>query len=317
MIRTILHRLKDIIELYAPYKSFDRPIFIIAPPRSGSTFLFNCLSQFEELYSLKTEADYIWWRCFPYETMKAPSDYLGIESASSKNIRAIRRLIYKQATSNYYRTNPNQSRAGHLFGLKKIRYLDKTIANCFHLQFLDRAFPDAQYVFLVRDPRANISSMIDGWPYLDRFGKPQLSHLFRSLQKATIGHWTYPAPPGWQKIVSKPVQEVCAWSWRQHITFAVSFFEQHHENILKIRYEDLVNDTINWICKLAVKLDLKISKKVIEYIESPPLSRTTISTPYDNKWKANNYERVLSILPSVKDTAVRIGYDVSFKSVTQ
>jgi hypothetical protein len=39
----------------------------------------------------------------------------------------------------------------YLFGFKRIRYLDKTITNCFHLRFLNRAFPDAQYIMLLRD----------------------------------------------------------------------------------------------------------------------------------------------------------------------
>lgn len=316
MIRKFLSRIINRIDLAAPYSSFDRPIFIIAPPRSGSTFLFNCLSQFHELYKLDLEADYIWWRHFPYESMEAPSDYVGVESISLKNTRSILRHIYKEAISNFLRENPNQLRFPYLFGLKRIRYLDKTIANCFHLPFLNRAFPNAQYIFLVRDPRANISSMIEGWSHLTRFGKPQLSPLFPDLANTGIGHWTYPAPPGWQKVVSKPIEEVCAWSWKQHINYAIDFFQQNSKKVVNVKYEDLVSDTLNLIVNLAVKLDLKLSDKVYEFIKNSPLSHTTISKPFKNKWETINYEQVLSILPFVEDTASQIGYDLSLKPST-
>src|SRR2546430_10396935 len=97
MSLTALRQIKDRMESLSSFDSFDRPIFIIAPPRSGSTFLFESLAMFDELHHLNTEADHIWWRVFPYENMLYPCDYIGKEHVSPRNMREIRRLTYLEA----------------------------------------------------------------------------------------------------------------------------------------------------------------------------------------------------------------------------
>lgn len=310
MVKSLLTPIKAKLESNFSYKSFHKPIFIISPPRSGSTFLFECLTQFDNLYYLNHESDNIWWANFPYETMKYPSDYIDVEEVSYAQIKSLRRQFYQAVASNYRRRNPHQPRLPYWFGMKRIRSLDKTIANCFRIDLLESIFPDAQYIFLTRDPRANISSMIEGWPYVNRYGKPQLTPIIRTLKESTVDHWTFPAPPGWQNIVSQPLPEICAWSWQQHIEYALHFFEQSSKKPIVIRYEDLVDDTFQTIFNLGQELELVSSQKVSEHAETSPLSRTTFSKPYPNKWKEKNYQNIASILPQIEGTAQKIGYDV-------
>jgi len=313
MIKAFLRKLEEKINPLASYDSFDRPIFIISPPRSGSTFLFDCLTQLDELYHLGAEADLIWWRFFPYENMKDSSDYIGIESASAENIQTIRKHIYNAAIGKHLAKYPGRSRIPYLFGVKHIRYLDKTIANCFHLEFMERAFPNAQYVFLVRDPRDAISSMIEGWPYVEHFGKSQLTSIVQSSITTTIKHWTYPAPPGWQDIISRPLPQICAWSWKKHIEYPLDFFNRRNNptDVIWVRYENLVDDAVGTTIELVNKLELKFTRKLKEYAAEPPLSRTTVSKPRRGKWMSKHYKEIVSILPMIDDTAGKIGYDVS------
>ncbi len=59
--------------LPAPYRPvlrlpwrIERPVFVIAPPRSGSTLLFECLAQFRELTAFTDrEGTFIWRRVLP------------------------------------------------------------------------------------------------------------------------------------------------------------------------------------------------------------------------------------------------------------
>jgi hypothetical protein len=46
---------------------------------------------------------------------------------------------------------------------KAVRFLDGPIKNSFRVPFLAGSFPDAKFIFLTRNPRDNISSLIDGW----------------------------------------------------------------------------------------------------------------------------------------------------------
>jgi hypothetical protein len=197
----------------------------------------------------------------------------------------------------------------HLLGLAPIRYLDKTIANCFHLEALERLFPDAQYVFLVRDPRANIASMIEGWPYLERFGKPQLTSYLWQHAARTIEHWSYPAPPGWQQVVDRPLAEICAWSWQQHVEAVLAFCGRRAGDVLRVRYEDLVQHPLEVVQGIASELGFSWSEDVARYLQEAPLSRTTVTRPSPDKWQVKHAREIARVLPQLRATARRIGYE--------
>jgi Sulfotransferase family len=292
----------------AACRRFEHPIFILAPPRSGSTFLFECLSRCEEVMHLQAEADVVWWRHFPYEGMADPSDQIDAAALAAADRGRLCRDLYREVVINHLRRRHPPAHLGHLLGLAPIRYLDKTIANCFHLDALERLFPDARYVFLVRGPRANIASMIEGWPYGERFGKPQLTPYLRRHEARTIEHWTYPAPPGWQAVVSWPLAEICAWSWQQHVEAALAFCARRAGDVLRIRYEELAEDPLRVVRELAAKLELSWSEEAARYVRQAPLSRTTVTRPSPGKWQDNYAREIARILPLVQATAGRIGY---------
>ena len=44
-----------------------------------------------------------------------------------------------------------------------LRFLEKTPKNVLRIPFIERIFPDALYVFLWRDPRGNLASIMEAW----------------------------------------------------------------------------------------------------------------------------------------------------------
>jgi LPS sulfotransferase NodH len=291
-------------------ESFDRPIFILAAPRSGSSFLYECLCQFDDLVHLEGEADPIWWRHFPYPAAMGASDHVAVDAVTVEALQSFARDLYRAAVISWTRRRARWSAPLHLAGIRPIRYLDKTVANCFHLEVLERLFPDARYVFLIRDPRANIASMIEGWPQLERFGKPRLSPLLRRQAARTIEHWTYPAPPGWQHVVDRPLAEICAWSWQQHVESALSFCARRAGDVIQVRYEELAEDPLPVVREIAAKLGLRWSADVARYVSAAPLSRTTVTHPSQGKWQVKYANEIARILPQVQATARRIGYEL-------
>ncbi|MGD8623436.1 MAG: sulfotransferase [Anaerolineae bacterium] len=301
-------------DAYLPAGRFDRPIFIIAPPRSGSTLLFECLGRFAGVYHLKQEADNVWWQLFPYQALAEPHDWVGRDQATVEKVEALRGLTYRAVVRHHFRGAPWPWRQlallAYLGSGRAIRYLDKTIANCFHLEFLEQAFPGALYIFLVRDPRANISSMIDTWPHADLVGKPQLTPIIRQRQGATVGHWSFPAPPGWPAVLTEPLAQICAWSWQQHITYVLRFFDQAEVEPLWVRYEELIAEPWSTVKSLNTRLGLNVADDTRQRIAALPLSRTAVSRPAEDKWRQKHDQEIRSILPRVKDTARAIGYEV-------
>lgn len=289
----------------APYP-FERPIFVIAPPRSGSTFFFECLRRLAGTMSLHREADHVWWGVFPYERSFPPTDRVFPDEVNNTERHVLRRRHYMAAATSQAARVEDSPTWGHRLGFKPIRYLDKTIANCLRMDVVRSVFPDAQFVFLVRDPRANISSMIEGWSH---FPKPQLSPVIESIENASVECWTYPAPPGWHEVLQRPLPEICAWSWKQHVEYALDFFDQSPPTEC-VHYEDLRDSPLQVIEHLSDILSVPMTDELESYLNEMPETSTTVSSPHKGKWKQKNKEDVKSVLPMIRSTARRIGYEV-------
>jgi hypothetical protein len=289
------------------YRFFDRPIFVLSAPRSGSTFLFDLLNCFDSVWSWSAELDGIWHRYFPYERLEDISDFVGENEYSPRIATELRRDFYRYAL--YARQERGEwcGLIQRLGLVKTIRYLDKTIANCFHVDFLARLFPDAIYILLVRDARATISSMIEGWQIPKRFIKYQLTPYIPTGSK--VDHWAYPAPPGWRRVLHSPLEEICAWSWTRHIEMAADALEAVPAERKRIlRYEDLLDNPSVVARQLAEFCGLTWTPAVEKFLEARPLSRTTVSAPEKNKWRQKHGSRIERIVPMIAPLMNRFGY---------
>ena len=101
------------------------------------------------------------------------------------------------------------------------------------MPFLLEVFPDAQFIFLHREPRANLSSMMQAWrakgwvTYRDLPGWP--------------GPWSLLLPPGYERLQGKPLEEIVAFQWRiANETILDDLEAVPRERWTSVRYEDLV-----------------------------------------------------------------------------
>ena len=94
------------------------------------------------------------------------------------------------------------------------RYLDKSPRNSLRVGYLRSLFPDARFVYLKRDGRAAVSSLLSAWrsdsgmfPGLDLPGPVR-------IQGVPDNRWRLVAPPGWRQYASgHTLPEVCAFQW--------------------------------------------------------------------------------------------------------
>ncbi len=129
---------------------FDRPVIIVAAPRSGSSLLFETLARSPDLWTVGGES---------HELIEGvpglrPADR-GFDSnrltgadAPPEVAGALRRSFFAKLRDRDGRTPP----AGGT-----LRLLEKTPKNALRIPFLDRVFPDAVFVYLYREPRENVS----------------------------------------------------------------------------------------------------------------------------------------------------------------
>jgi hypothetical protein len=302
-----MHTLFSKLDSLRPYRLFERPIFVLSAPRSGSSFLYEILSQFPEIRGWHAEMDAVWWQHFPYARLAEPSDHVGADEYTAARGRTLRRLFYRFGLWGHEERGQTVGVREKL-GLAPVRYLDKTLANCFHAEFLDRLFPDALFVLIVRDARATVSSMMEGWRDPERFRNRELQPWVDAAA-TTLGHWAYAVPPGWRAVVHQPLAEVCAWSWRRHVETAREFLGGLPEARRRVvRYEDLVERPEETVRELGDFCGLPWSSRVSDFLGRNAPSRTTVTAPEREKWRRLHGEEVGKVLPLVGPTMAALGY---------
>lgn len=291
--------------LYRCSPAISQPIFIVSAPRSGSSYLYEAFREIHGLYSFEKENDPMWWRFFPYSRLDVPSDYIKKQEVNQSKVKDIQIHLLKELMTSKKRT---EMLLNSLFSREPLRYVEKTIANCFHLEAIEQLFPDALFIHLVRDGRACISSMMEGWNSGFFWERP-----LPFSSNASVAHWTYPIPPGWQNVEEESLEEICAWSWIEHNRYILERYNQSEsfrDRYMRITYERLVENPIEIISSILEFSGLQMSQECIDYLGQKNVSWTTISTPKTDKWREVNFNQISNVLPTISPFMKELGYSV-------
>jgi hypothetical protein len=266
----------------------ERPIVILSAPRAGSTLLFETLAQAAGVYTIGGESHQL------IESIAALRPGRGIARSN--------RLTRSDATSAIV-TELRQRFAGRIHDRDgrapgsgaRVRLLEKTPKNALRVPFLLEVFPDAQFVFLRREPRANLSSMMQAW-------RAKGWVTYRQLP-GWPGPWSLLLPPGYERLQGRPLEEVVAFQWRvANETILDDLADLPRERWTSLCYEDFVGDPRPEIQKLLDFAGLAMDARLEDYLSKPlPLSKHTQSRPDPDKWKQNatEIERVIPSLAAV------------------
>lgn len=263
-----------------------RPVFIVAAPRSGSTLLFETLASSSQLCTVGGEAH---WLVEGIESLRpgAPSvdsNRLTAEHASA----AIAEHICEQILARL------QDHTGQpLREPGALRFLEKTPKNALRIPFFDQIFPDAQFVFLWRDPRENISSIMEAW----RSGQWRTYPKLEGFD----GPWSMLLPPGWRAMQGKPLAQIAAWQWHAtNVQILEDLKRLSPARWTVVQYADLVQEPAATIAKLCEFLGIEFDAAIARRVSEPlPPARYTLTPPATDKWRANEAE-IVAVLPSVQ-----------------
>jgi hypothetical protein len=270
----------------------ERPIFIVAAPRSGSTLLFETLAASPEVCTLGGEAHWL-VESIPQLRPGAPgvaSNRLGPEHADEDVSERIVNQIVAQLKDNQDRPLPPGT---HL------RFLEKTPKNALRVPFFDRIFPDASFVFLWRDPRENLSSIMEAW----RSGKWK---TYNGLEHFD-GPWSLILPPDWPQMRGKSLEEIAAFQWSTTNEILLNDLEAlPRERWIAVNYSDLISEPAAAIERLCKFTGIAFSGPLAERAASPlPLSRFTQTPPAPGKWRGNE-AAIVRVMPSIRATWQRL-----------
>ena len=273
---------------------FDRPVFIVAAPRSGSTLLFETLAVNRELWSVGDETHKHFESILSLRpNQENPSNRLTADMATRDVVDTLLNSLVADLRNSDGRmmsqfppvTRPNE-----------LRFLEKTPKNALRIPFILRIFPDARFIFLFRDARQNISSLLDSWRSRSYVTYPRLPGW------PADNPWSHLLIPGWQELIGHSLAEIVAQQWLvTNETILQDLQDVPSERWCAIEYDSLVADTHNELQRLCAFAQIIFGPRMHE-IASKPLkaSKYTLTTPRPDKWKKNAAE----IEPVISSTEV-------------
>lgn len=254
-------------------KSFDRPVVVLSPPRSGSTLLFETLARARNVFTVGDESH------VQIEGMHElhpaarnfESNALGADQATDA---VVAQLHARFAASLRDREGTPPTRW-------PVRFLEKTPKNALRIPFLRKVFPDAHFVYLYRDPREVLSSMIEAWS----------SGKFRTYPK--LPGWSGPAwslllVPDWQKLIGKALHEIVAGQWQTTTQVLLDdLADVPADRVHRIDYDALLSNPDREMRRLCAQVGFEWDQALDGDL---PQSKHTHSAPAAEKWRRHEAE---------------------------
>jgi len=268
----------------------DRPIFIIAMPRSGSTLLFDVLRVHEGVRSWETEAYPPWVAVDPSVASGPRGDAFEPDAVDDGARRRAEWALHEGVMRRGWRER---------HGRVQYRLVEKTPANVLRVAALDKMFPDALFIHLTRDAPPSIASMLEGrerglavrgWP--DKHGH----------------EWHFLMAPGWLGHLDDSPAAQFAWQWQVGNQTAVDELAGvTRSRWCRLKYEDLVADAPRVVADLLTFCYLPPSEAVAHAAAELAPTSVTLSEPSDQKWRARASE-IEPVLPALADLRRTLGY---------
>lgn len=269
---------------------FDRPVFIVNPPRSGSSLLFETMIAAPELFTIGGESHSL-IEGIPALSLGAKqgaSNRLDRNDATPETVRELRRRFMAALRDrNGQRPAPGA----------RVRMLEKTPKNSLRVPFLAAAFPEARFVYLHRDPREVFASMMEGWESGRFRTYPNLPGWEGELP------WSFLLTPGWRDLARLPLNERVASQWATTTQILLDDLEAlPRERWMVSRYDALLADPNAEVRHICETMDLRWDVTLGTQL---PLSSHTVSRPRAEKWR-DREAQITAVLPRVAPLIDRV-----------
>ena len=260
---------------------FDRPVFIVSSPRSGSSLLFETLSTSVDIHTVGGES---------HGVMEAVPQINPANRGWDSN--RLTDTDANPAVKNALRERFDMAlrdRLGQRPGAGPVRMLEKTPKNALRIPFLAEVFPEARFIYLHRDPRATLASMIEAWSS----GKYR---TYPHLPGWTGLSWSLLLTPNWRDLAGLPLSELVAHQWAVTTRIMLDDLTALPEHRWRpIRYETFVASPQSETLRLCEAMDLFCDRPPTANL---PLARNTLSPPHAQKWRTHE-EAIITALPVV------------------
>jgi hypothetical protein len=271
-----------------PDDEFDRPVFIVSPPRSGSTLLFETLAQAPDVYTIGSESHGMFEQ-FPSlhpASRDFESNRLGVDAATPEIAQLLRARFRTRLVDRHGAAPP----------ATQVRLLEKTPKNALRVPFLREVFPQARFVYLYRDVRETLASMIEAW-------NSGSFRMYSQLPGWSGTPWSLLLTPGWRSLIGKPLPEIVAAQWQATTQILLDDLERAPAGSWCVaRYDALLAQPADEIARLCGQLDFTWDRPLDG--AALPLARHTLTPPARDKWRKYEAE-IAALLPGLANTIAR------------
>jgi sulfotransferase family protein len=272
---------------------FDRPVVILAAPRSGSTLLFETLTGSSDFWTIGGESHAAFENINRFNPVMGfcDSNALFAADATPQIVGQIRNWFYQQLRDVTGRTI--QDLRGTMD--KAPRLLEKTPKNALRVSLLNEIFPDALFIYLYRNPRENISSMMDAWASGRFVTYPSLP--------GRNGPWSLLLPPDWQSYHNATLEQITAFQWQAaNRGILVELANLNRDRWLAVSYGQQVHSAAATVQKICDFCGVSAAG-ILDALATgqSKLSRYTLAPPSADKWHSNA-AALSRVLPGLKDT---------------
>jgi len=206
-----------------------------------------------------------------------------------------------------------------------LRVMEKTPSNMLRIPYVDAIFPEAKFLYLVREPLANLSSselkwrtpihMRHTWDRLKETPKSQLHYYLgrfvydnvsvRILKRKHVSVWGVRYPGIYDDLKSLTTEQVIAKQWVACAQQArKDFADIDPQRVMKVRYEDFVQSPVEHFERILAHYDLEMTAELEQ------ACRDTVDPGRQNKWRRLDDAVLRDCLPILKDEMQREGYSI-------
>ena len=277
------------------------PVILLSAPRSGSTLLYEQLAQLGHFWTIGGESHAV-FRAFPALRAENPQlDSMALNETHADEITCdLMRRCFLYFLRNRqgvpYLSLPPQSRP------TSVCMLEKTPRNALNIPFLLKVFPKARFIYLRRDPRQTVSSLIEAWTLGLQTGR---FVTFRDLPGWPLPGWCFLLPRGWREMSGKSIAEIAAFQWSaSNVAIMDGLSALGADRFTTLDYSSLTRDPAAALTHLNQVLGFEFTAPAIQP-GTLPLSRTTVSAPNPEKWRRHEAE-IEALWPALSQTQTEI-----------